>query len=617
MPVFAGDIVNGKYRVEHVLGEGGMGVVVAARHLELEELYAIKVMKREALGCDAYAERRFIGEARAAARLKGEHVARVHDIGRLDTGELYMVMEHLVGTDLKTVVHKRGPLPVEEAISYVLQTCEAIAEAHALDIIHRDIKPHNLFLTEGGKSIKVLDFGISKQPPKQGPDLTGTNIILGTLLYMSPEQMQQSKTVDARSDVWSIGVVLYELVTGSVPFPGEGILEIAIRVSNGTLTPPSQLRPGLPAAIDAIVERCLQKAPAQRFASVTELARALCLVMAPSTAWVAPPIVLQPVPPVVVSPVDPGPSGSSVSQATIKRERNVAATPPRPLAPAQAAGHSSPDITASGESSYPEMLPHPNTRRVWSWAIRLGIMGIAVLMTAIFNGWLRSPASTLQSDVNVHGASPSAHIQLPGKAPHETSPDAPVQSSSGLSHEASPSTPVQPASERPAQVIQITDVHSPSQTTGASSPGAPAHFPSEQSYQASTSAPVQRPSHRSHETNSSSKARYSSQSSNEGESGANTPPASNGGMSVTTFNASLPGKASTIGQTILSPSGAEDRALGAETNSRCKALTDGHFPYLVDLSRYTSERRSQLTKISTCDGDKAKTQLCCRVPIIE
>ena len=286
MPVSRGDIVNGKYRVEHVLGEGGMGIVVAARHLELRELYAIKVMKREALGSDAYAEHRFIGEARAAARLKGEHVARVHDIGRLDTGELYMVMEHLIGTDLKQVVRKRGPLPVQEAVRYLLQTCEAIAEAHALHIIHRDIKPHNLFLLDGGRSIKVLDFGISKQVTAGGPDVTGTNVMMGTLSYMSPEQMEQSKRVDARSDVWSMGVVFYELVTGEVPFPGQGAFEIFTKVSQGAPTPPSQLQPGLPTAVDTVVARCLQRDPAQRFSSANELAGALAssAVRAPAPA---------------------------------------------------------------------------------------------------------------------------------------------------------------------------------------------------------------------------------------------------------------------------------------------------------------------------------------------
>lgn len=282
MPILAGDIIGGKYRVEHVLGEGGMGIVVAARHVELEELYAIKIMKRESLGCETQAERRFLGEARAAARLKGAHVAHVHDIGRLGTGELYMVMEYLQGTDLKKLVRTQGPLPVPVAIGYVLQACEAIAEAHGLGIIHRDIKPNNLFLLEGTNSIKVLDFGVSKQPAAHNAELTGTNVILGTLSYMAPEQIQKSKNVDVRSDIWSLGVVLYELVTGGVPFLGDGIIEVFAQVSKDRPTPPSELQPGVPAAFDAIVARCMRVDPARRYRSVHQLALALHAVQATS-----------------------------------------------------------------------------------------------------------------------------------------------------------------------------------------------------------------------------------------------------------------------------------------------------------------------------------------------
>jgi len=605
MPVFAGDIVNGKYRVERVLGEGGMGIVVAARHLELEELYAIKVMKREALGCDAYAERRFIGEARAAARLKGEHVARVHDIGRLDTGELYMVMEHLVGTDLNTVVRKRGPLPVEDAVTYVLQTCEAIAEAHALDIIHRDIKPHNLFLTKGGNSIKVLDFGISKQPPKQGPDLTGTNIILGTLLYMSPEQMAQSKTVDARSDVWSIGVVLYELVTGTVPFPGEGILEIAIRVSKGALTPPSQLRTGLPMAIDAIVERCLQKDPAQRFGSVIELAEALRSAMTTSSAWVTPPKVLQLVSPVVAPPVDPEPLGASVSdvETTNRRERNVAANPPRPVDRAEPGGHSSPDITASGESSYPEKSPYQRVRRAWNWAIGFGIIGVAALMIFTFNGWLLPPASTSQSSATIPEISPSGNAQPPGEISRETSPSVHVQPPSETTHEMNPSVEAGTPREIAHDAGPTVPVRGRSETTHELSPNAKVGGSSERSHEGSSRAKVRRPSQPSHDEGPNAQT--------PGVPPGSEPPAAPSGNP-------MPNEVSKANGAVSSAPGNEQASIPRPgTNSRCEALTDDRFPYLVDLSRSTRERRYQLIKNLTCDGDKAKTQLCCRSPTID
>lgn len=285
MPVCTGEIVGDKYRIEHVLGEGGMGIVVAARHLELGELYAIKVMKREALHVDAYAELRFIAEARTAARLKGQHIARVHDISRLKSGEPYMVMEHLQGIDLKRLLRARGPLSLHDAVTYVLQVCEALAEAHALGIIHRDIKPQNLFLVDGTKSIKVLDFGISKHRMPQNTEFTGSHVLLGTPYYMSPEQMEGSKYVDQRSDIWSIGVVLYEFLTGRVPFPGENVVEIAKRVFSETPRPPTQLRLGLPLEVDAVVERCLERDRAHRFAGVAELTDALHAFVAwPSNA---------------------------------------------------------------------------------------------------------------------------------------------------------------------------------------------------------------------------------------------------------------------------------------------------------------------------------------------
>ncbi|UQA56114.1 serine/threonine-protein kinase [Polyangium aurulentum] len=278
-PVRPGQVLLDKYRVERVLGKGGMGVVVAARHLGLGELFAIKFLLPHALCCEGLVER-FLREARAAARLRGDHVARVHDVGHLDTGSPYMVMEHLEGQDLKRLLRARGgPLPVEEAVMYVLQACEAIAEAHSHGIVHRDIKPANLFLVDrpgSAPSIKVLDFGISKQvAPRTEPDLTRTGMVMGSPLYMSPEQMTRLKEVDPRSDIWSLGVVLYELVTGRVPFKGEGLPQTVGQVLQEDPLPPSALRPGLSPALDAIVLRCLEKRREKRFQSVGELVDAL------------------------------------------------------------------------------------------------------------------------------------------------------------------------------------------------------------------------------------------------------------------------------------------------------------------------------------------------------
>jgi eukaryotic-like serine/threonine-protein kinase len=274
-----GDILAGKYRVERVLGVGGMGVVVAAHHIALDERVALKFLHPSALG-NAAAIARFIREARAAAKIKNEHVARVIDVGALEDGSPYMVMEYLEGRDLGAWLEHRGPMPVERAVDFVIQATEAIAEAHALDIVHRDLKPANLFCiqrSDGQLSIKVLDFGISKvtKPGAPGHGMTKTSELMGTPYYMSPEQMQQSREVDARADIWSLGVILFELITGRPPFLSESVMDLAIKVA--TEPPPSMraLRPEVPALLEAIVFKCLEKDRRRRYENVSELVLAL------------------------------------------------------------------------------------------------------------------------------------------------------------------------------------------------------------------------------------------------------------------------------------------------------------------------------------------------------
>ena len=276
-----GDILAGKYRVERILGAGGMGVVVAAHHVQLDKRVAIKFLLPEALS-SAEAVERFAREARAAVKITSEHVARVIDVGTLDTGAPYMVMEFLEGHDLAHWVRLRGPLPLEQTVDFVLQACEALAEAHALGIIHRDLKPANLFIVRGADamhSVKVLDFGISKATGQaaSGRDvgLTRTAAVMGSPLYMSPEQMAESRSVDMRTDLWAIGVVLYELLTGRVPFDGETLPEVCVKISSHAPPPLRTLRPDLPAAVEAIILRCLEKDRARRYANVGELAMAL------------------------------------------------------------------------------------------------------------------------------------------------------------------------------------------------------------------------------------------------------------------------------------------------------------------------------------------------------
>ena len=282
-----GDILAGKYRVERVLGIGGMGVVVAAHHMQLDEKVALKFLLPEALGnSDAVA--RFAREARAAVKIKSEHVARVTDVGTLPNGGPYMVMEYLEGGDLAGWIKQRGALPIEQAVEFVLQACVAVADAHALGIIHRDLKPANLFCvrrSDGQLSIKVLDFGISKMTEVAGAGMamTKTSAMMGTPLYMSPEQMRSSKDVGAQTDIWALGAILFELMTGRPAFLAETVMELAIKVNSEPVPSIRSFRPDVPDGLEGIIGKCLEKDPRQRYRNVAELALAL-LPFAPKRA---------------------------------------------------------------------------------------------------------------------------------------------------------------------------------------------------------------------------------------------------------------------------------------------------------------------------------------------
>jgi eukaryotic-like serine/threonine-protein kinase len=271
-PLLPGETLAGKYRIERALGQGGMGVVMAARHLELDERVAIKFLLGDP---PEGAVERFLREARAAAKVKGEHVCRVFDFGRLETGEPYIVMEHLEGVDLSNKLEREGPQPASLVVGWIVEVCDALAEAHALGIVHRDLKPANVFLArrpDGSSCAKVLDFGISKVPSTG--TMTRSATMMGSPVYMSPEQMESSRDVDARSDIWSLGVVLYELLSGDAPFIGESMVQLAVQVRERE---PLAIDPrrAVPEGLHAVIGRCLAKKPADRFGSVGELAAAL------------------------------------------------------------------------------------------------------------------------------------------------------------------------------------------------------------------------------------------------------------------------------------------------------------------------------------------------------
>jgi eukaryotic-like serine/threonine-protein kinase len=270
-------LVGGKYRTLRLIGQGGMGAVYLARHELLDQHVALKVLSERAAG-DPRAARRLIQEARLAVKVAGEHICRVTDVGIGEDGVPYVAMEYLEGCDLGAVLRERGALPADEAVGYVLQTLEGIAHAHARGIVHRDLKPSNLFLANnpgGPPIVKVLDFGISKaMDPAQG-SITATNEFLGSPAYMSPEQVRSAKSADLRADLWALGIILYELLTGRTPFEGRPVGEIFAAILESEIPSALVSRPDLPAGLALVVAKCVSRAIGERYTTASELADAL------------------------------------------------------------------------------------------------------------------------------------------------------------------------------------------------------------------------------------------------------------------------------------------------------------------------------------------------------
>jgi eukaryotic-like serine/threonine-protein kinase len=404
-----GDTIADKYLLGRVLGVGGMGIVFLAQHLQLEGQVALKFLSAE-FATNPEAVGRFRREAQAAAKLKSDHVVRVFDVGIHSNGLPYMVMEYLEGGDLSGLLKASGPLPVGLAADLLIQTCSAVADAHRQGIVHRDLKPSNLFCvprSDGGLTVKVVDFGISKLTGasaglEQGITVTGN--VVGSPSYMSPEQMKSSNRIDHRTDVWSLGVVLYECVTGQLPFPATTYAEICLKVHQDEPLPPSVYGVNLPPGLEAIIHKCLAKDPEQRYATVGDLAAALS-EFAPLPLWPS----MQPVAPTDVS--DAAQSGRATRRASGKPGR-LSSTQPGWV-------HSSP--------------PLGGRRRVSL------ILGAAALVLVSGAAWLVFPAKSAKLyDSSASASSVSATGALPvtdSTGPHQPAitavPLGPVESPVG------------------------------------------------------------------------------------------------------------------------------------------------------------------------------------------
>jgi serine/threonine-protein kinase len=383
-PFDAGQILAGKFRVIRQLGFGGMGAVFEVEHELTRHRRALKVLHPQMADMPAVVER-FLREASAAGRIGNAHIVETFDAGRLESGEPYIVMELLLGRTLAELLTETGPLDLQRTCELLTQACDGVAAAHAAGIVHRDLKPENLFLTGPRESfVKILDFGISKFDAAltgvEGLTLEGSPI--GTPYYMSPEQVKGQMTVDARTDVYALGVVLYECLTAHRPFDGSSLPELIFQIAQGNYTPPTKLRPGLPSMADEVVGTAMAMDPERRFASAHDLARALSsLSVSPERT-----LVFTPAPYISSMPPAQSPRGGPVM---------------------------TPGVFSR---SSPPLMPLSNapTRNYWKWSA-LGI-AMALLLTAVWtwsHGRRAEPesvpsASALSADAKAFNSVPSS-----------------------------------------------------------------------------------------------------------------------------------------------------------------------------------------------------------------
>jgi serine/threonine-protein kinase len=441
-----GDVIlDGKYRIEKILGVGGMGAVMMATHVALGQKAAFKFLLPGVARDHPEAGERFLREARAVCNVRGDHVVRVVDVGRLDGGTPYMLMEYLEGSDLADHLEGSGALPIAPAVDIVLEACEAIAEAHAAGIVHRDLKPSNLFLArrpDGSSTVKVLDFGISKNLAAEGSGirdtLTRPGAVLGSPMYMSPEQIRGSRSVDARADVWALGVILHELVTGAPMFSGETYSAICAAVASDPPTPLRRVMPGAPDALEDAILRCVEKAPERRFQSVAELARAIAPFGGPVAA------------------------AGAERVARLLRAGDVTLPAPRPSSSGRVAASS----TVSGTTAPVRRPP----------VAALPLVALVVVAGALGVHWMSRATSAPAPPTG--SARPPAATTTSAAAPSQAPTEPPAVAAPGPVPSASPSPAVAPVPARPAPQAWARatskPIAPPSAASARPSPTAPA-----------------------------------------------------------------------------------------------------------------------------------------------
>jgi serine/threonine-protein kinase len=413
-PIRAGDLIRQKYRVERVLGQGGMGVVVAAWHLHLDRRVAIKFLLPEMLAHPSIVER-FLREGRAASAIEGEHVARVMDVDTLDDGTPYLVMEYLDGHDLAHLLQSGTRVSVGQAVSWVLEACVAIERAHRLGIVHRDLKPANLFLAttpEGSVRLKVLDFGISKTLAAGAAGLTQAAFGMGSTEYMSPEQCLSARDVDTRTDIWALGVILYQLLTLRVPYSGDTPTQVYVEIMARPPAPPRMYRPDAPQELEAVILGCLERELARRIPTVSALVQRL----APFSSH-APPA-----DPLARSGSDLRISSSGLPGGTVAMAQSNPAEPR--TSPLEGMGPAPRGSTTGVVASDPRPRPPP-ARATWPLVVVGGVvLALAIAFTLSLAGRVRerahasdAPEAATAAPLPPPSATPEPQAPPPSAAP--------------------------------------------------------------------------------------------------------------------------------------------------------------------------------------------------------